>query len=78
MLGRAIERSLTSRCILEKRFGWNELKRETVVPPGVRLYRWVTARRIDYRDDKIDHWLVVECEAIPGWSWSVFGHEARR
>lgn len=61
-----------------KRFGWDELKRETVVPPGVRLYRWVTARRIDYRDDKIAHWLVIECEAISGWSWSVFDDAHRR
>jgi hypothetical protein len=22
--------------------------------------------------DKIAHWLVTECEAIPGWSWSLF------
>lgn len=61
-----------------RRHGWEQLRRETVVPPGVKLYRWVTARRIDYRTDKIAHWLVAECEAIPGWSWSVFDDAHRR
>jgi len=61
-----------------RRHGWAELRRETIVPPGVPLYRWVTARRIDYRDDKIAGWLVTECEQVPGWSWSVFKDAHRR
>src|SRR5882762_7636967 len=60
------------------RSGWKALKRETVVPPGVKLYGWVMRRRIDYRSDKIADWLVAECEAIPGWSWSIFGDAYRR
>ena len=58
-----------------RRFGWEKLKRDTVVPPGVRLNGWVTTRRFDYRSNKIADWLVVECEQIPDemqrdrWGW---------
>lgn len=58
--------------------GWTTLKRGTVVPPGVNLYRWVTARRVDYRADKIATWLASECERVPGWEWSVFDEAHRR
>lgn len=52
--------------------GWAELGRNTVVPPGVHLFRWVATRRVDYRNDRIADWLVAECEAVPGWSWSPY------
>ena len=48
---------------------WADLRRETVVPPGVRLYSWVHNRRQDYRTGRIPDWLVPELEALPGWSW---------
>jgi hypothetical protein len=54
------------------KYGWAKLKPDTVVPPGVHLHRWVTHRRSEYKADKIADWLVPECEAIPGWSWSLF------
>lgn len=55
-----------------RRHGWEKLKPGTVVAPGVFLHRYVTHRRSCYRADKIEAWLVAECEAVPGWSWSVF------
>src|ERR1700690_971947 len=59
-------------------YGWKKLNRDTVVKPGVKLYRWVTARRIDYNTDKIAGWLGAEFEAIPGWSWRVFDDAYKR
>ncbi len=59
------------RAFIEKE-GWSNLSRDTVVPPGVRLFNWVATRREDYRKDRIPAWLVAECESIPGWSWAPY------
>src|SRR5262249_51232513 len=42
------------------------------------LHHWVRARRVDQREDRIAHWLVSECESIPGWSWNVYEDAYRR
>src|SRR5687768_17264013 len=58
--------------------GWAKLSKKTIVPPGVRLFNFVRARRVDYADGEIADWLVQECEAIPGWSWSPVQDAYRR
>jgi hypothetical protein len=58
--------------------GWAKFGKHTVVPPGVNLYNWVRARRVDYADETIADWLVAECEQIPGWSWKVYEEAHRR
>lgn len=49
--------------------GWKALRKDTIVPPGERLYGWVRNRRIDYKKGVIPNWLASQCESIPGWSW---------
>lgn len=58
--------------------GWDKLGKQTIVPPGVRLYTWIRARRVDYQSGQIADWLVTECEGIPGWSWSPVQDAYRR
>lgn len=53
-----------------RRHGWESLRRDTIVPPGVRLYSWVHNRRQDYAKGTIADWLARDLEAIPGWMWA--------
>jgi hypothetical protein len=53
--------------------GWSEVRAGTVVPPGVNLFTYVHARRVQNRYGRrgkpMPRWLVAACEAVPGWSW---------
>jgi hypothetical protein len=55
------------------RHGWSALNKDSVVPPGVNLFNFVRTRRQQYhhgrRGKEMPHWLIVECESVPGWSW---------
>lgn len=53
-----------------RKHGWETFRRDTVVPPGVRLYSWAHNRRQDYREGTIADWLVRELDAVPGWMWA--------
>jgi len=41
----------------------------TVIAPGVRIGKWVTAMRTRYRSGTLPAWLRDELESLPGWTW---------
>ena len=42
---------------------------QRLVDGHLRLGAWVTSRRVDYRQGRLDPARAAELEAIPGWSW---------